>query len=119
MVTLNDMDKSTKNFFKKEHRAFIDSVWQYYHTYRRDFLPWRNTDDPYRIVVSELMLQQTQVARVIPKYHLFLEKFPDTKQLAESSLATVLTLWQGLGYNRRAILLHECAKMVDSSYHGV
>ena len=86
--------------------------------HRRDFLPWRNTDDPYRIVVSEFMPQQTQVARVIPKYLTFLQQFRGTKQLAESSLATVLTTWQGLGYNRRAKLLHECAKVVHGDYGG-
>ena len=64
-------------------------------------LPWREPPDPYKILVSEIMLQQTQVERVVPKYHAFLERFPTTEALASASVADVLRLWSGLGYNRR------------------
>ncbi|HEY0965370.1 MAG TPA: hypothetical protein VGE13_02720 [Candidatus Saccharimonadales bacterium] len=75
-------------------------------------MPWREDIRPYYVLVSELMLQQTQVARVIPKFEAFIERFPDEKTLAEASLGDVLKLWQGLGYNRRAKFLHEAARQV-------
>jgi A/G-specific adenine glycosylase len=73
-------------------------------------LPWRHTTDPYAILVSEVMLQQTQVSRVLPKYHAFLARFPSLEALAGAPLADVLTLWQGLGYNSRAVRLQRCAQ---------
>lgn len=73
-------------------------------------MPWRSDTRPYYVLVSELMLQQTQVDRVIPKFLSFVAVFPDEKSLASASLADVLQLWQGLGYNRRAKFLHESAK---------
>ena len=73
-------------------------------------LPWRETIDPYKILVSEMMLQQTQVERVIHKYHTFLEKFPTVHSLVEISPAEVLRYWSGLGYNRRALYLQKCAQ---------
>lgn len=82
-------------------------------------MPWREDTRPYYILVSELMLQQTQVARVIPKFEAFIAKFPDEKSLANASLADVLKLWQGLGYNRRAKFLHESAKMIVNEFGGV
>lgn len=75
-------------------------------------LPWRRTTDPYAICLSEIMLQQTQVDRVIPKWNAFLLTFPTWKDLADASTADVLRLWQGLGYNRRAVMLHRLAKAV-------
>ncbi len=75
-------------------------------------MPWREDTRAYYVLVSELMLQQTQVSRVIPKFEAFIERFPDEKSLANASLADVLKLWQGLGYNRRAKFLHEAAKSV-------
>lgn len=75
-------------------------------------LPWRKTSDPYAIVVSEIMLQQTQVDRVIPKYLAFLERFPSWRALATASQAEVVKMWHGLGYNRRALGLHRLAKAV-------
>ena len=77
-------------------------------------MPWRQTRDPYRIMVSEFMLQQTQVCRVEPRYHGFLERFPSVFPLAAAPLGEVLRLWQGLGYNRRAKHLHETAKLIAS-----
>jgi A/G-specific adenine glycosylase len=75
-------------------------------------LPWRQTKDAYAIVVSEIMLQQTQVDRVIPKYHAFVERFPNWGALATASQAEVVKMWHGLGYNRRALGLHRLAKAV-------
>lgn len=82
-------------------------------------MPWREDTRPYYVLVSELMLQQTQVSRVIPKFEAFITAFPDEETLAEASLAEVLKLWQGLGYNRRAKFLHESAKMITSELGGV
>jgi A/G-specific adenine glycosylase len=75
-------------------------------------MPWRRETRPYYVLVSELMLQQTQVDRVIPRFQAFVKAFPDELTLAQASLADVLRLWQGLGYNRRAKFLHEAAKKV-------
>ncbi|MES2876646.1 MAG: A/G-specific adenine glycosylase [Patescibacteria group bacterium] len=82
-------------------------------------MPWREDTRPYYVLVSELMLQQTQVARVIPKFMAFVEAFPDEATLAKASLADVLKLWQGLGYNRRAKFLHESAKRIVNDFDGV
>jgi A/G-specific adenine glycosylase len=75
-------------------------------------LPWRETRDPYAILVSEVMLQQTQVARVVPRYLAFLERWPTVEALAAASPAEVIREWQGLGYNRRALNLHRAARLV-------
>jgi A/G-specific adenine glycosylase len=79
-------------------------------------LPWRATRDPWAIVVSEVMLQQTQVDRVIPKWHAFMSRFPTAAACADAPLADVLTLWQGLGYPRRAARLHELAAAVQGGF---
>jgi A/G-specific adenine glycosylase len=84
---------------------------------RRD-LPWRRTRDPWAVMVSELMLQQTQVARVIPKYEAFLDRFPDPATCAAAPVGDVVTAWAGLGYNRRAVNLHRCARMVTDELGG-
>jgi len=78
-------------------------------------LPWRHTRDPYAILVSEIMLQQTQVARVIPRYLEWLERWPTAETLAAASLDAVLRAWQGLGYNRRAANLHRAAQAVAAN----
>jgi A/G-specific adenine glycosylase len=75
-------------------------------------LPWRKTRDPYAILVSELMLQQTQVERVVPRYLRWLERWPSAPALASASAADVIREWQGLGYNRRALALHAAAQRV-------
>ena len=85
----------------------------------RHHLPWQNTKDVYRIWLSEIMLQQTQVETVIPYYQRFLERFPDVKTLAEAPLDEVMNHWSGLGYYSRARHLHECAKQVQQNYAGV
>ncbi|NTU80976.1 MAG: A/G-specific adenine glycosylase [Chloroflexales bacterium] len=82
-------------------------------------LPWRRTRDPYRILVSELMLQQTQVERVIPKYLAFLAAFPTLEDLASAPTAEVIRLWAGLGYNRRAVNLQRAARAVIEEHAGV
>ena len=81
-------------------------------------MPWRHIDDPYRIAVSEIMLQQTQVDRVRVKYAQFLERFPTLESLAAAPLADVLRVWQGLGYNRRAKFLKSMAQIIVSTYGG-
>jgi A/G-specific adenine glycosylase len=81
-------------------------------------LPWRRTRDPYAILVSEIMLQQTQVDRVIPKFHQFLEAFPTIEALAAAPLADVIRVWAGLGYNRRAVRLHALARWVVEHANG-
>lgn len=90
--------------------AFRRTIWSFYRKNGRHDLPWRKTVDPYKILVSEMMLQQTQVERVIPFYTKFLKQFPTAKALAEAPLSDVLAAWQGLGYNRRAKLLREAAR---------
>jgi A/G-specific adenine glycosylase len=98
-------------------RSFRRAVYGYYREHGRD-LPWRRTTEPYHILVSEFMLQQTQVDRVKSKYGQFLETFPDFRTLAEAPLREVLAAWQGMGYNRRAVALRETAGIVTSRYGG-
>jgi len=93
-----------------------DAILRWYAAVRRD-LPWRRTTDPYRILVSEVMLQQTQVARVVPYYEAWLERFPSERVLADAPVADVLRLWSGLGYNRRALALQAaCAAVVRDGW---
>lgn len=99
-------------------RAFKATVRKHTRTHGRSF-PWRETTNPYRILVSEVMLQQTQTHRVVPKYRSFLKKFPTLRALAEASLGDVLREWSGLGYNRRAKMLHACSKAVVAEHRGV
>src|SRR3989338_7624044 len=94
-------------------------VWEARRHYLEDartHLPWRATRDPYKILVSEVMLQQTPAERVIPYYKKFIRTFPSAKVLARVSLANVLSVWQGLGYNRRAKFLHQAAKIINNKY---
>jgi A/G-specific adenine glycosylase len=83
----------------------------WFQAFGRD-LPWRHTRDPYSILVSEVMLQQTQVDRVVPRYVAWLERWPDPAALAAASAADVIRAWQGLGYNRRALALHRAAQAI-------
>jgi A/G-specific adenine glycosylase len=96
---------------------FQTMIYDRYHANPRP-MPWRETDDPYRILVSEIMLQQTQVERVKFKYVEFLEVFPTVFELAAAPLSDVLQVWQGLGYNRRAIFLKRCAEEIVTCYGG-
>ncbi len=97
--------------------AFQKRVLEHYRRNGRT-LPWRATTEPYRILVSEIMLQQTQVDRVIPKFEAFISRFPDAGALAAAPLRDVLLMWQGLGYNRRAKALHRCAVIVTNEHGG-
>lgn len=102
---------------------FQEVVWQYYRDNGRHDLPWRQSGpsgdfDPYNILVSELMLQQTQVSRVIPKFTACTAAFPSFDALAAAPLADVLKLWSGLGYNRRAKFLHQTARIVVDQHGG-
>ncbi len=106
---------NTLELSAQDSAAFQNFVSRFYQKHGRHELPWRQTDDPYKILVSELMLQQTQVARVIPKYEAFIKRFPSVSLLAESSLSEVLTFWQGLGYNRRAKFLWQLAQKIADS----
>ncbi len=103
----------------RKEKQFVETVWQHYETQGRHNLPWRKTRDPYRILVSEMMLQQTQVSRVLPKYQSFLQQFVDTEALATAPLRDVLVAWQGLGYNRRAKALQAAAQAVLRDHGGV
>jgi len=103
---------------------FQQVVWKYYRAHGRHDLPWRQSQpdgsfDSYRIVVSEMMLQQTQVQRVIPKFTAFMELFPDLQSLAGAQLGTVLQAWSGLGYNRRAKFLLLTARQLISEHGGM
>jgi len=93
------------------------ALLEWFAGYGRD-LPWRHTRDPYRIMVSEIMLQQTQVDRVIPKYLAFLELFPSLDALAVAPTAEVIRAWAGLGYNRRAVNMQRAARAVLEAYSG-
>lgn len=104
-------------------QVFSVKVWEYYHVHGRHDLPWRQPEadgnfDPYKVTVSEVMLQQTQVTRVVPKYTAFLARFPTVQALAAAPLGDVLRAWSGLGYNRRAKFLHETARLVLRDYRG-
>lgn len=99
-------------------RRFRAHLFRFFKKHGRHTLPWRKTRNPYRILVSEVMLQQTQVERVVPKYNAFLKAFPTVHALARARQSEVVTYWQGLGYNRRAKLLHEAAKTIVSIHDG-
>ena len=97
--------------------SFRRTVYGFYRKNRRDF-PWRRTKDPYCILVSELMLQQTQAPRVVAKYEAFIKTFPDVNTLARAPLKKVLAAWSGLGYNRRAKLLQQAAQTIVAQHGG-
>jgi len=107
---------------------FRQTVWEYWKENGRHDLPWRSPSlklrrtkeilDPYRVLVSEVMLQQTQVPRVQEKYKEFLKKFPTVRALAKAPLADVLRVWSGLGYNRRAKYLRDAAKTIVAKHKG-
>jgi A/G-specific adenine glycosylase len=93
-------------------------VYQNYRQHGRRF-PWRETKDPYHILVSEIMLQQTQTERALVKYPEFVARFPDCASLARADLRDVLVVWKGLGYNRRALALRRIAERVESEFGGI
>lgn len=103
---------------KKDIKRFRAMIFFWWKTHRRD-LPWRHTCDPYKILVSEIMLQQTQVSRGLPKYLEFISIFPTVQVLSKASPGDVLRVWKGMGYNRRALYLQSCAKQIVNEYNGV
>lgn len=100
-----------------EVRDFQQFVLRFYRSSGRDF-PWRATRDPYAILVSEIMLQQTQTDRVVPKYEAFLKEFPTVQALSKASVADVVRMWMGLGYYRRALNLHKAAQVICKERGG-
>ncbi len=98
---------------------FKKTVLEYYKKYGRGTLPWRQTRNPYHILVSEIMLQQTQVSRVLTMYPTFIKQFPTVETLAQAPVKDVLIAWQGLGYNRRALNLKRTAEIITRDYKGV
>ena len=97
---------------------FRGQVRVFYERHGRHDMLWRHTDDPYRILISEIMLQQTQVERVAVKYPAFIAAFPDVEALARAPQCEVIAAWQGMGYNRRAISLKKCAEKIVHDYGG-
>lgn len=102
----------------RDINSFQKKIFIWWKAHRRD-LPWRRTHDPYKILVSEVMLQQTQVTRVLPKYEEFLHVFPNVFALSKATPAMVLRIWKGMGYNRRALYLQKTAQEIVHSYEGI
>ncbi len=102
---------------QENYQNFIDTIYDYYKNNRRSF-EWREDISPYRVLVSEIMLQQTQTDRVAQKFPLWLNYFPDFETLARASTRDVIAAWAGLGYNRRALALHAAAQRVAQEFNG-
>jgi A/G-specific adenine glycosylase len=102
----------------KDITSFQNYIYRFFEMAGRKNLPWRTDFDPYKVMVSEIMLQQTQVERVIPKFHAFHERFLTIGHLANASVSEVITAWQGLGYNRRGLNLQKAAKAIQENYNG-
>jgi len=116
MSTITVVPKSDSLVFSAERiQEFQKNVFYFYQKNKRD-LPWRKTTDPYKILLSELMLQQTQVNRVILYYEKWITRWPDIHALASASLAEVLQAWMGLGYNTRAINLYKAARKIVTEF---
>jgi len=108
----------TTDLSNEDIREFQNTIYDYYRDNPR-ILSWRETGNPYNILVSEIMLQQTQVERVISKYNRFIDVFPDFETLAGASFQDVLHVWQGLGYNRRALAVLKAAQKTMADFDGV
>lgn len=117
IMTLEIKSNLSTTVPQAEIKAFQAHLWDFFSTHRRAFA-WRYIDDPYGVVVSEVMLQQTQTHRVAGKYEHFLATFPNFAALASASVGEVLACWQGLGYNRRALYLQKIAQIVVERYAG-
>jgi len=109
--------KADKSDLVSHEQAFQARLLAWYDEHARE-LPWRKSRDPYRVWVSEIMLQQTRVAAVIEHYHEFLRRFPTVQKLAGAREASVLAAWSGLGYYRRARMLHAASKVIVREYEG-
>ncbi|MEK7193597.1 MAG: A/G-specific adenine glycosylase [Patescibacteria group bacterium] len=101
-----------------QFKKFRREILRYYKKHKRDF-SWRRTRNPYRIFISEIMLQQTQTIRVKKKYGEFLRIFPTIQALSKAPLASVLRVWQGMGYNRRALSLKKTSSLITQRFHGI
>jgi A/G-specific adenine glycosylase len=115
--SMSDTISSSASPLQKDLPAIRAALLAWFATAGRD-LPWRRTRDPYQIMVSEIMLQQTQVDRVVPKYQAFLQLFPTLEALAAAPTAEVIRAWAGLGYNRRAVNMQRAALVVQERYDG-
>ena len=114
---MTEQDRLLHEYFWTDLESIQTQLLDWFSNDGRD-LPWRRTRDPYRILVSEVMLQQTQVDRVLPKYHAFLEQFPTLEVLADASTADVIRAWAGLGYNRRAVNMQRTVRVVRDEFGG-
>lgn len=101
-----------------EYQQFYNTVMEYYGEYGRHELPWRKKPTPYRVAVSEIMLQQTQVDRVVPFFNNWMKQFPSWRALSRAPQSEVLKHWKGLGYNSRALRLQKLAQVVSNDYAG-
>lgn len=111
--------QKSKPHISRHHReVFHREVMEYYTQHGRHHLPWRTTITPYRVLVSEIMLQQTQVDRVVPFFMNWMKLFPTFKKLAEAPQTEILRAWKGLGYNSRALRLKKTAEIITSEYRG-
>ena len=110
--------KGTSLLNKQDIELFRSKIFDFYLQNGRSF-PWRETTDRYAVMISEIMLQQTQAERVVPKYEAWLQEFPDIAALASAPLRNVLSLWSGLGYNSRAVRLQRCAAVIKDSFGGI
>jgi A/G-specific adenine glycosylase len=111
------MERMNRTLDQANVAEFRRRVYAHYEAHGRDF-PWRHTTNPYHILVSEVMLQQTQTSRVVQKYLIFIERYPSVEALASASAADVLGTWQGLGYNRRALNLHRASHILLAEHGG-
>lgn len=109
--------RSIQSVSDDEIKAFRRKILRFYRTHGRQ-LPWRTTTDPYRITIAEIMLQQTQVERVIPKYEAWIAQWPDWSSLSRASTEQLLRVWSGLGYNRRALFLGKLANALVHQFKG-
>src|SRR5580700_11338317 len=116
-ILMANVLRKPNRFSSSERLVFRQRLLAWYEVHARD-LPWRLSRDPYRVWLSEIMLQQTRVAAVLEHYHEFLRRFPTVQKLAAAREASVLAAWSGLGYYRRARLLHAAAKVVVRGYGG-
>jgi len=114
----NGLYTGKMNLTENKYSDFASHLLRWYDGRLCNF-PWRDCKDPYKIYLSEVMLQQTQVSRVLPKYEAFLKRFPTVQSLANARLQEVLSLWVGLGYNRRARYLHQTTQKVVREYGGL
>jgi len=108
---------SVRRISQEEILRFQQKIFSFYQQNKRS-LPWRETTDPYKILLSELMLQQTQVSRVVSYYEQWIARWPTLEDLASASRAEVLKAWMGLGYNTRAVHLHKAAQKIVAEYEG-